>query len=66
MGLFHATPRRRLCGAVSGIAAPGGIDYPMDVPSRAGVDLSQPGTVGAVSSELDMLVERLESELTSA
>ena len=31
--------------------------------SRAGVDLSQPDTVRAVSSELDTLVGRLEAEL---
>jgi oligoendopeptidase F len=44
----------------------GGSDYPMDLLSRAGVDLSQPGTVRAVASELDMLVGRLEAELISA
>ena len=31
--------------------------------ARAGVDLSQPDTVRAVSAELDMLVARLEQEL---
>ncbi|HTM05240.1 MAG TPA: oligoendopeptidase F [Vicinamibacterales bacterium] len=41
----------------------GGSDYPMTLLSRAGVDLSQPDTVRAVASELDMLVGRLESEL---
>jgi oligoendopeptidase F len=41
----------------------GGSDYPMDLLARAGVDLSQPDTVRAVSAELDMLVSRLESEL---
>ena len=41
----------------------GGSDYPMQLLSRAGVDLSQPDTVAAVSAELDMLVARLESEL---
>jgi oligoendopeptidase F len=41
----------------------GGSDYPMSLLSRAGVDLSQPDTVRAVASELDMLVGRLESEL---
>ena len=36
----------------------GGSDYPMNLLARAGVDLSQPDTVRAVSSELDRLVER--------
>jgi oligoendopeptidase F len=44
----------------------GGSDYPMTLLERAGVDLSQPGTVQAVSSELDMLVGRLEEELRRA
>jgi oligoendopeptidase F len=43
----------------------GGSDYPMTLLARAGVDLSQPDTVRAVSSELDSLVARLESELNS-
>jgi oligoendopeptidase F len=42
----------------------GGSDYPMNLLSRAGVDLSQPDTVRAVSTELDMLVGRLEQELS--
>jgi oligoendopeptidase F len=41
----------------------GGSDYPMNLLARAGVDLSQPDTVRAVSAELDMLVARLEQEL---
>jgi oligoendopeptidase F len=41
----------------------GGSDYPMSLLARAGVDLSQPDTVRAVSAELDSLVERLEQEL---
>jgi oligoendopeptidase F len=41
----------------------GGSDYPMTLLSRAGVDLSQPETIAAVSSELDTLVARLEAEL---
>ena len=41
----------------------GGSDYPMNLLARAGVDLSQPDTVRAVASELDMLVGRLEGEL---
>jgi oligoendopeptidase F len=42
----------------------GGSDYPMNLLARAGVDLSQPDTVRAVSEELGMLVGRLEDELT--
>ena len=34
----------------------GGSDYPMKLLAKAGVDLSQPDTVRAVSAELDMLV----------
>jgi oligoendopeptidase F len=41
----------------------GGSDYPMNLLARAGVDLSQPDTVRAVSAELDTLVARLEQEL---
>ncbi len=41
----------------------GGSDYPMTLLARAGVDLSQPDTVTAVATELDMLVGRLEQEL---
>jgi len=41
----------------------GGSDYPMTLLARAGVDLSQPGTVQAVATELDTLVARLETEL---
>jgi len=44
----------------------GGSDYPMKLLSRAGVDLSQPDTVRAVASELDMLVSRLEKELVES
>jgi oligoendopeptidase F len=41
----------------------GGSDYPMDLLARAGVDLSEAGTVRAVVGQLDDLVERLEREL---
>ena len=42
----------------------GGSDYPMTLLARAGVDLSRPDTVQSVVSELDMLVTRLEAELS--
>jgi oligoendopeptidase F len=41
----------------------GGSDYPMTLLARAGIDLSQPETVSAVSIQLDALVNRLEQEL---
>ena len=41
----------------------GGSDYPMDLLARAGVDLSQPDAVRAVTQQLDGLVTRLEEEL---
>jgi oligoendopeptidase F len=41
----------------------GGSDYPMTLLSRAGIDLSRADTVQAVCTELDTLVERLETEL---
>jgi oligoendopeptidase F len=41
----------------------GGSDHPMALLARAGVDLSQPDTVRAVSAQLDDLVTRLEAEL---
>src|SRR5829696_170487 len=41
----------------------GGSDYPMELLRKAGVDLAQPDTVGAVVDQLDDLVSRLEREL---
>jgi oligoendopeptidase F len=41
----------------------GGSDHPMTLLQRAGVDLSEPETVRAVSAQLDGLVDRLEREL---
>jgi oligoendopeptidase F len=41
----------------------GGSDHPMALLQRAGVDLSRPETVRAVSAQLDGLVDRLEAEL---
>ncbi len=42
----------------------GGSDHPMTLLKSAGVDLSQPETVRAVSSQLNGLVDRLEQELS--
>jgi oligoendopeptidase F len=44
----------------------GGSDHPMALLKTAGVDLSQPETVRAVSSQLDGLVDKLERELGTA
>jgi oligoendopeptidase F len=41
----------------------GGSDYPIALLQRAGVDLTRPDTVRAVSAELDSLVSKLEHEL---
>jgi oligoendopeptidase F len=41
----------------------GGSDHPMALLKKAGVDLSKPETVRAVSAQLDGLVDRLETEL---
>ena len=43
----------------------GGSDYPMVQLRRAGVDLGEPGTVAAVIDRFDLLVTRLEQELTA-
>ena len=63
---IRTTDRGRSAAAVERYLAllrAGGSDYPMNLLARAGVDLSQPDTVRAVGSELDMLVGKLESEL---
>ena len=41
----------------------GGSDHPMTLLKRAGVDLSKPETVRAVSTQLDGLVDKLEREI---
>lgn len=41
----------------------GGSDHPMELLKRAGVDLSRPETVRAVSAQLDGLVDKLEREI---
>jgi oligoendopeptidase F len=41
----------------------GGSDHPMALLKKAGVDLSRPEAVKAVSSQLNGLVDRLEKEL---
>jgi len=66
---LRSTDRARSGDAVGRYIAlleAGGSDYPMNLLARAGVDLSQPDTVRAVSEELGMLVGRLENELTQS
>jgi oligoendopeptidase F len=41
----------------------GGSDHPMTLLKKAGVDLSRPETVRAVSAQLEALVDKLEREL---
>jgi len=43
----------------------GGSDYPIELLKKAGVDLTQPDTVGAIVSQMDDLVTRLETELAA-
>jgi oligoendopeptidase F len=64
---LRAADARRRADAVErylSLLKAGGSDYPMNLLARAGVDLSQPDTVRAVSDELGMLVGKLEKELT--
>lgn len=66
---LRSTDRSRSTDAVDrylSLLMAGGSDYPMNLLARAGVDLSQPDTVRAVSDELAMLVGRLETELTQS
>ena len=66
---LRSADRARSTGAVErylSLLKAGGSDYPMNLLARAGVDLSQPDTVRAVSDELAMLVGRLENELTQS
>ena len=63
--LRDAEPRSPTCAApvvdrYLTLLRAGGSDYPMTLLARAGVDLSQPDTVRAVSTQLDDLVTRLE------
>jgi oligoendopeptidase F len=57
------TLRGDAVGRYMALLRAGGSDYPMNLLARAGIDLSAPDTVRAVSLELDALVGRLEAEL---
>ena len=54
---------RRPSRAISNLLAAGGSDYPMALLQRAGIDLAEPSTVGAVGTLLDTLVDQLEEAL---
>ncbi len=57
------TTRRRAVERYLSLLEAGGSDYPITLLQRAGVDLTEPDTVRAVSTELDSLVSKLEREL---
>lgn len=58
------TSRAAACDRYLTLLRSGGNDHPMALLKRSGVDLSQPETVQATVDQLDMLVTRLEAELT--
>ena len=47
------------------LLAAGGSDYPMALLQRAGIDLADPDTVGAVGTLLETLVDQLEEALAA-
>ena len=66
MGDIRGSSEKARAGGVTrylDLLRAGGSDHPMKLLQRAGVDLSQPGTVRAVARELDELVTKLEQEL---
>ena len=64
--IMHGTEveRRQARERYLSLLRSGGNDYPMEQLKKAGVDLSQPDTVGAVVEQLNGLVGRLEAELS--
>jgi oligoendopeptidase F len=65
--IMHGTDveRRQARERYLALLRSGGNDYPMEQLKKAGVDLSQPHTVGAVVEQLSGLVTRLERELST-
>lgn len=61
---MDVTTRHRAVERYLALLEAGGSDYPITLLQRAGVDLTKPDTVRAVSSELDSLVSKLEQELS--
>ena len=63
IGSCDAATRRTAVDRYMKLLQSGGSEHPMKLLKCAGVDLSQPETVRAVSAQLDGLVDRLEKEL---
>jgi oligoendopeptidase F len=59
----HAGARQSAVSRYLALLEAGGSDYPVTLLQKAGVDLTKPDTVRAVSAELDHLVSKLEREL---
>ena len=63
IGSRDAAVRHAAVGRYLDLLRSGGSDHPMSLLKRAGVDLSRPETVRAVSAQLNDLVDKLEREL---
>jgi len=63
VGSSDPTSRHAAVDRYLALLKSGGSDHPMELLKKAGVDLSRPETVRAVSAQLDGLVDRLEKEL---
>jgi oligoendopeptidase F len=63
IGATDAATRQAAVDRYLALLKSGGSDHPMTLLRTAGVDLSRPETVKAVSAQLDGLVDRLEREL---
>jgi oligoendopeptidase F len=63
IGGSNAATRKTAVTRYLDLLRSGGSDHPMTLLKKAGVDLSRPEAVKAVSSQLDGLVDRLEKEL---
>ena len=64
IGSSDAATRQAAVARYLDLLRSGGSDHPMALLKKAGVDLSQPETVRAVSAQLDGLVDKLENELS--
>ena len=63
IGSGDAATRQAAVARYLDLLRSGGSDHPMTLLKKAGVDLSRPETVRAVSAQLDGLVDKLEKEL---
>ncbi|HUQ89598.1 MAG TPA: oligoendopeptidase F [Vicinamibacterales bacterium] len=63
IGSSHGAARTAAVDRYLTLLQSGGSDHPMTLLQKAGVDLSKPETVRAVSAQLDGLVDKLEREL---